>query len=195
MYTSRAEYRLTLRAGQCRSAPDRARHRRRQRQAAALRPGSRRGARRWKPVLDLLTSLALTPKQAAARAARRRGRRAAPGLELLAHPDVTLAQPLRHLAGAGRPAGRCRRATRDRGPLRRLRRQAADIAVFRREEGFVLPTGLDFAAMSGLTTELRQALGRVRPTTLGAAALSGMTPAAQPLYRHARETRLSQCGP
>ena len=69
-----------------------------------------------------------------------------------------------------------------------LQRQAADIAAFRREEGLALPADLDFAGMSGLSGELRQALHRVRPTSLGAAArIPGMTPAALTLlYRHAR---------
>lgn len=69
-----------------------------------------------------------------------------------------------------------------------LQRQEADIAAFRREEALALPSELDFAAMSGLSGELRHALQRVRPTTLGAAArIAGMTPAALTLlYRHAR---------
>ena len=69
-----------------------------------------------------------------------------------------------------------------------LERQAADVAVFRREESLSLPADLDFAGMSGLSGELRLALDRVRPTTLGAAArVPGMTPAALTLlYRHAR---------
>ena len=58
-----------------------------------------------------------------------------------------------------------------------LQRQTADIAAFRREERLALPADLDFAGMSGLSGELRQALQRVRPTSLGAAArIAGMTP-------------------
>ena len=69
-----------------------------------------------------------------------------------------------------------------------LQRQTADIAAFRREERLALPADLDFAGMSGLSGELRQALHRVRPASLGAAArIAGMTPAALTLlYRHAR---------
>ncbi len=69
-----------------------------------------------------------------------------------------------------------------------LRRQAADIADFRREEALDLPPEVDFATLAGLSGELRATLDRVRPTTLGAAArLPGMTPAALTLlYRHAR---------
>ncbi len=69
-----------------------------------------------------------------------------------------------------------------------LRRQASDIADFRREEGMSLPAELDFAALGGLSGELRLLLDRVRPRTLGAAArLPGMTPAALTLlYRHVK---------
>ena len=69
-----------------------------------------------------------------------------------------------------------------------LQRQAADIADFRREESLLLPAALDFAALGGLSGELRVLLDRVRPRTLGAAArLPGMTPAALTLlYRHVK---------
>lgn len=69
-----------------------------------------------------------------------------------------------------------------------LQRQAAEMAAFRREEAIQLPAELDFASMSGLSGELRKSLERARPNTLGAAArLPGMTPAALTLlYRHAR---------
>ena len=69
-----------------------------------------------------------------------------------------------------------------------LKRQAADIADFRREESLSLPGDLDFVALSGLSGELQLVLDRVRPRTLGAAArLPGMTPAALALlYRHVK---------
>jgi tRNA uridine 5-carboxymethylaminomethyl modification enzyme len=59
-----------------------------------------------------------------------------------------------------------------------LQRQNADIRSFRREE--LLPLGaLDFGAVGGLSTELRQKLAAQRPESLGAAArIQGMTPAA-----------------
>jgi tRNA uridine 5-carboxymethylaminomethyl modification enzyme len=69
-----------------------------------------------------------------------------------------------------------------------LPRQEADIAAFRAEETLALPPNLDVGAMPGLSTEIRARLLEVRPTTLGAAArLPGMTPAALSLlWRHAR---------
>ena len=60
-----------------------------------------------------------------------------------------------------------------------LKRQELDIAAFRKDEGIVIPDGFAFAALPGLSTELRQKLERHRPASLGQAArLDGMTPAA-----------------
>lgn len=58
-------------------------------------------------------------------------------------------------------------------------RQEADILAFRKEEAMVIPEGFDFAALGSLSTEIRQKLEQVRPETLGAAArIPGVTPAA-----------------
>jgi len=60
-----------------------------------------------------------------------------------------------------------------------LQRQEADIAALRREEHLALPEGLDYASMPSLSAELRQKLIKVRPVTLGQASrIDGMTPAA-----------------
>jgi tRNA uridine 5-carboxymethylaminomethyl modification enzyme len=60
-----------------------------------------------------------------------------------------------------------------------LGRQDADIRAFRREESLVLPAMLDYADIGGLSNELRERLQTTRPASLGAAArLQGMTPAA-----------------
>jgi tRNA uridine 5-carboxymethylaminomethyl modification enzyme len=60
-----------------------------------------------------------------------------------------------------------------------LDRQDADILAFRRDEGLALPPGLDYAAVQGLSTEAVVKLGRIRPVTLGQAArIDGVTPAA-----------------
>lgn len=59
-----------------------------------------------------------------------------------------------------------------------LRRQAAEIRAFRREEEVSL-AGVPFEAIGGLSTEIREKLARHRPASLGAAGrLQGMTPAA-----------------
>src|SRR5204863_5155603 len=60
-----------------------------------------------------------------------------------------------------------------------LERQARDIAAFRRDEALLLPDGLDYAAIGGLSAESRGKLAAARPATLGAAApIPGVTPAA-----------------
>jgi tRNA uridine 5-carboxymethylaminomethyl modification enzyme len=60
-----------------------------------------------------------------------------------------------------------------------LGRQEADIRAFRRDEALQIPDGLDFDAIPGLSTEVRGKLRQARPATLGAAArISGITPAA-----------------
>jgi tRNA uridine 5-carboxymethylaminomethyl modification enzyme len=69
-----------------------------------------------------------------------------------------------------------------------LERQDADIRAFRREESLQLPADLDFTRIGSLSTEIRDKLSRVRPTTLGQAGrISGVTPAAlTALLRHVR---------
>jgi tRNA uridine 5-carboxymethylaminomethyl modification enzyme len=72
-----------------------------------------------------------------------------------------------------------------------LGRQEADIQAFRRDEALDLPAALDFAAIGGLSAELRSKLSLVRPATLGQAArIPGMTPAGlTALLRHVRRRR------
>ena len=69
-----------------------------------------------------------------------------------------------------------------------LDRQEADIRALRRDDALLLPADLDYAAVGSLSTEIRLALTRVRPTTLGAAArIPGVTPAAlAALLRHVK---------
>ncbi len=60
-----------------------------------------------------------------------------------------------------------------------LDRQDADVALFRRDEGLALPADLDYLAMGGLSHEVREKLSTVRPRTLGQAArIEGVTPGA-----------------
>jgi tRNA uridine 5-carboxymethylaminomethyl modification enzyme len=70
-----------------------------------------------------------------------------------------------------------------------LDRQDQDVAAFRRDEQLELPDALDFAAVSGLSIEVRDKLTKARPATLGAAArLQGVTPAAlTALLAHVRK--------
>jgi tRNA uridine 5-carboxymethylaminomethyl modification enzyme len=60
-----------------------------------------------------------------------------------------------------------------------LDRQTADIESYRRDESFELPAELDYAALAGLSHELRQKLQALRPATIGQAGrIDGITPAA-----------------
>ncbi|MDE2333174.1 MAG: tRNA uridine-5-carboxymethylaminomethyl(34) synthesis enzyme MnmG [Rhodospirillales bacterium] len=84
-------------------------------------------------------------------------------------------------ARAGRPAGARARAQVATEALYAgyLRRQEAEIRAFRREEKAALAAELDYGAIGGLSTELREKLAAARPASLGAASrIQGMTPAA-----------------
>jgi tRNA uridine 5-carboxymethylaminomethyl modification enzyme len=59
-----------------------------------------------------------------------------------------------------------------------IERQHAEITALRKEEELLLPDSLDYSVMPSLSAELRQKLMRVRPATLGQASrIDGMTPA------------------
>lgn len=60
-----------------------------------------------------------------------------------------------------------------------LERQEADILAFRKDENLTLPLDLDYKSIGGLSNEVREKLDTAKPATLGAAArISGVTPAA-----------------
>lgn len=60
-----------------------------------------------------------------------------------------------------------------------IERQKEDVAALRREESLELPKRIDYGAVGGLTNEVRAKLEQVRPATLGQAArIEGMTPGA-----------------
>lgn len=60
-----------------------------------------------------------------------------------------------------------------------IERQTADIHAFRKDENLVLPDALDYDAIGSLSAEIKGRLKQVRPATLGAAArVPGVTPAA-----------------
>src|SRR4051794_3565808 len=183
MFTSRAEWRLSLRADNAdlRMTP--------RGLAVGCVAAERAAAFRAKAAAleaarNLLGSRTVTPAAALARGLRvnQDGQRRT-ALDLLAYPDVTvirLAAIWPELASF-RPdvAEQLEIEARYRGYLDR---QAGEVAAFRREEAMHLPDALDYGTLSGLSGELRQALERVRPSTLGAAGrISGMTPAALPL--------------
>ena len=58
-------------------------------------------------------------------------------------------------------------------------RQARDIAAFRRDEGLRLPEDIDYSAIGGISNEVRDKLVATKPATLGQAArIEGVTPGA-----------------
>ncbi|MQX37477.1 tRNA uridine-5-carboxymethylaminomethyl(34) synthesis enzyme MnmG [Roseospira navarrensis] len=180
MFTSRAEYRLRLRA-------DNADQRLTDRGLAVGVVGPVR-ATAWTVKRDglaaaeaLTRSLSMTPADLARAGwtVNQDGQRRT-AFDLLAQPDVTLERLTTlwpELAGiAPEIAGHVEVAARYDRYLARMDR---DIAAYRRDEDLRLPEDLDFAAIGSLSNEVRQVLTRARPATLGAAArLPGMTPAA-----------------
>ncbi|KAI0668201.1 glucose-inhibited division protein A subfamily [Trametes maxima] len=71
-----------------------------------------------------------------------------------------------------------------------LRRQEADLRVFLEDESLSLNPHLDYDTVEGLSSEVKERLAKVRPTSIGAAKrMEGMTPSSMIyLLRHARRT-------
>ena len=60
-----------------------------------------------------------------------------------------------------------------------IERQSRDIERQRKHQSTLLPAGLDYSSVQGLSNEVREKLARVRPASIGQAArISGVTPAA-----------------
>jgi tRNA uridine 5-carboxymethylaminomethyl modification enzyme len=77
-----------------------------------------------------------------------------------------------------------------------LDRQEADIAAFRRDEELRLPDNLDYREIRGISTEAAQKLAAIRPTTLGQAGrIDGVTPAALTLVLAHMRTRSRRTDP
>jgi tRNA uridine 5-carboxymethylaminomethyl modification enzyme len=180
MFTSRAEYRLTLRA-------DNADQRLTRIGESLGCVGNERSAV-FAEKLDRLIAararmaeLNLTPNDAAKRgmAIRQDGVRRSAN-DLLSLPDVefsTLAAIWPELGGFAPEI--VEQLEIDAHYAGYLDRQEADILAFRRDESRTLPADLDYAAVNGLSTEARLKLEAIRPATLGQAGrIQGVTPAA-----------------
>ena len=194
MFTSRAEFRLMLRADNadqrltpigiglgCVSANRRRTFEEKMHSLSKAR--------------DLAGSLSLTPGEgrASGLAINQDGVRRSV-LELLAYPDIDLdrlasiwpelstldAEIAKQLEHDARYAGY-------------IDRQKAAVATMRREEARPLPQDLDYRAISGLSAELRQKLAAIQPRTMGQAArIDGMTPAALTLVLAVSRRRANQ---
>ena len=192
MFTSRAEFRLTLAGRQCRPAPHAARH------CAGLRgPGRRRAFEAKLGALEearaRARSLSVTPSEAGRYgfSLNQDGQRRS-AFDLLSYPVIGWADVARiwpEFLGLS-PAIAAQVET-DAKYAVYLERQAADVAAFRRDEAVELPAQLDYDAVPGLSNESRQKLAAARPRTIGhAGRLDGITPAALTLLAaHVRRGR------
>ena len=179
MFTSRAEYRLTLRA-------DNADQRLTDKGIALGCVGEARAQRHRAKMtaLDaarsLAKSLAITPNEAAKHglALNRDGQRRS-AFELLAYPELDWAtvNGIWPELSAIDPAIAVHLEIDAKYDVY-LKRQTADVDAFRRDEGLVL-SDVDYADVPGLSNEARAKLQAARPRTVGQAGrLDGMTPAA-----------------
>lgn len=180
MFTSRAEYRLMLRAdnadqrltgwGQTHGIVGTARS-----MAFAERMDQLEAARR------LAESLLVSPSQTSAYGLRLNQdgiRRSL--LDLLAHPEVSR-QQIEAIwpAVSAIPAFAMEQLEADALYRGYAGRQEAEMRALKREEAQSLPADLNYDTIGSLSNELRQKLSRVRPATLGQAArIDGMTPSA-----------------
>jgi tRNA uridine 5-carboxymethylaminomethyl modification enzyme len=180
MFTSRAEYRLTLRA-------DNADQRLTGRGIALGCVGAERTRKHQAKIaaLDAARTMAhaltLTPSEAAKHglSLRKDGQRRS-AFELLSYPDIAVADLARIWDSFGALDGKIAEQIEiDAKYDVYLSRQAADVDSYRRDESLVLADDIDYAALPGLSNEVRHKLQTHRPRTIGQAGrIDGITPAA-----------------
>src|SRR5471030_607261 len=179
MFTSRAEYRLTLRA-------DNADQRLTDKGIALGCVGTARSQRHrtkmaaFDAAKSLAKALAITPNEAAKHglALNRDGHRRS-AYELLAYPEIGWAE-VRGIwpeLSAIAPSIAVHLEIDAKYDVY-LKRQTADVDAFRRDEGLIL-SDIDYSLVPGLSNEARSKLEAARPRTVGQAGrLDGLTPAA-----------------
>lgn len=180
MFTSRAEFRLSLRA-------DNADQRLTPRAIELGLVDEQRKARfedkieRLSKGYEAVTSKSVTPTQGKAHGLNINqdgSRRTA--LDLLGFPDITFDQldaiwpELTELDSDTRD-----QISREALYVSYIERQERDVAALARDEAQKIPEDMDYSSIGGLSNEIRSKLSAVRPTTLGQAGrIDGMTPAA-----------------
>ena len=190
MFTSRAEYRLSLRAdnadqrlttkGLSLGCVGKARE-----EMFHVKHSALNEAR------ETLNRIALTPKEAAKHGwkVNQDGRRRT-AMEYLAYPTISfgdLRAAIPELQSVSRETSEAMEIEAQYAGY--LERQAADIAALRKDEALRLPPTLDYSQIGGLSNEVRSKLEAVRPTTLGQASrIEGVTPGAiTALLAHVRK--------
>lgn len=180
MFTSRAEYRLSLRV-------DNADLRLTPFGKAIGIVGSERTTRfdQFTEALNVgraqLQEVTISPSQASKQGLKlnQDGQRRS-AYELLAYPDITLDQLTQHWPElSALPRKVAETLEIEAGYAVYLQRQNADIIDIKRDEDRLIPEDFEFSELSGLSNELKQKLKAARPTNIAQASrVDGMTPAA-----------------
>jgi tRNA uridine 5-carboxymethylaminomethyl modification enzyme len=180
MFTSRAEYRLSLRAdnAEVRLTPTAVAL------GCVLEDRKEKFSRYFDSLTECLSDLKerqLSPNEAAQFdiSLNRDGLRRS-AFQLLSYPNVELGDVLRVWPDLGRYEPQVLNAAAiDAAYAVYLERQSQDIAERIKEEARLIPIDFDYGALIGLSNELKQKLERVRPASIGhAERIEGMTPAA-----------------
>ncbi len=180
MFTSRAEYRLSLRADNAdlRLTPKGI-------DLGCVHASRQEKFEAYSGELDqlrtILKSLDLTPNEAARYGLKMNqdGQRRT-AYEILAYPDQTLCSLSVIWPELADVSPKAREALEIEASYSvYMERQVADITATQKNEARLIPQDFDFASLSGLSNEVRQKLAASRPTNLAQAAkVNGMTPAA-----------------